>query len=121
MATHRCASRWMCVSTGNAGTPKACAITTLAVLCPTPGSASNSANVRGTCPPCCATKIRDSSRIACAFRGASPHGRTIASISATVRRAIAAGLSASLNNAGVTRLTRLSVHCAESSTAMSNV
>ncbi len=118
---HRCASRWICVSTGNAGTPNACAITTLAVLWPTPGNSSSSANVLGTSPPWRSINSRDSSRIACAFLGARPHGRTIASISATVRRAIATGLSASLNSAGVTTFTRLSVHCAESSTAMSNV
>ena len=65
----------MCVSTGNAGTPNACAITTLAVLCPTPGSSSNSANVRGTAPPCFSTRMRDSPAIAFAFCGESPHGR----------------------------------------------
>jgi hypothetical protein len=31
----------MWVSTGNAGTPNACDMTTEAVLCPTPGSSSN--------------------------------------------------------------------------------
>ncbi len=111
----------MCVSTGNAGTPNACDITTLAVLCPTPGSSSNSSNVRGTCPPCFSINSRESSWIALAFRGASPQGRTMALISSTVRAAIAAGLSAILKSAGVTRLTRLSVHCAESSTAINRV
>ncbi len=41
----------MCVSTGNAGTPKAWTIRTEAVLWPTPGSASKPSNVRGTSPP----------------------------------------------------------------------
>ena len=55
-----------------------------------------------------------------------PRAITLVAVSKThgidaVRAAIAAGLSASLNSAGVTRFTRLSVHCAESSTAMSNV
>ena len=45
----------------------------------------------------------------------------IARISSTGTRAIAAGLSARANSAGVTWFTRLSVHCAESRTAMSNV
>ena len=36
----RAASRWMWVSTGNDGTPKDWAMTTLAVLCPTPASDS---------------------------------------------------------------------------------
>jgi hypothetical protein len=35
----------MCVSTGNAGTPKAWHMTTLAVLWPTPGSASSAAKL----------------------------------------------------------------------------
>ena len=101
--------------------PNACAITTLAVLCPTPGNASSSVKLAGTAPPWRSINNRDNSLIACAFRGANPQGRTIASISATVRRAIAAGVSANLNNAGVTRFTRLSVHCAESKTAINNV
>ena len=57
----------MCVSTGNAGTPNAWVITTLAVLWPTPGRASSSSNVRGTSPPCCATRIFDSSATAFDF------------------------------------------------------
>ena len=111
----------MCVSTGNAGTPKTCAMTTEAVLCPTPGNASSSSNVRGTWPPWRSTSRRDSSRIAAALRGASPHGRTIASICATGSAAIAAGVAAAAKSAGVTWLTRLSVHCAESTTATSSV
>ena len=75
MSFHRCANRWMCVSTGNAGTPNACAITTLAVLCPTPGNSSNSSNVRGTAPLYFSTKIFDNPAIAFAFCGDNPHGR----------------------------------------------
>src|SRR5437868_4975843 len=37
----------MCVSTGNAGSSNAWTITTLAVLCPTPGSSSSAAMSRG--------------------------------------------------------------------------
>lgn len=37
--------------TGKAGTPNPCDTTTLAVLWPTPGSASSSSRERGTCPP----------------------------------------------------------------------
>ena len=47
----RAASRWMWVSTGNAGTPKAWAMTTPAVLCPTPGRSSNASKEAGTSPP----------------------------------------------------------------------
>src|SRR5208283_2702772 len=67
VSRQRLASRWMWVSTGNAGTPKACAMTTLAVLCPTPGSSSSSANVRGTAPPWRPAMILDRPEIAVAF------------------------------------------------------
>ena len=54
----------MCVSTGKAGCPKPWDITTLAVLCPTPGSISNSNKFSGTSPSYFSTRIRDSSEIA---------------------------------------------------------
>ena len=41
----------MWVSTGNAGTPKACTISTEAVLWPTPGRASSASKLGGTSPP----------------------------------------------------------------------
>ena len=56
----------MCVSTGKAGCPKPCDITTLAVLCPTPGSISNSNKFSGT-SSYFSTRIRDSSEIAADF------------------------------------------------------
>ena len=67
----------MCVSTGNAGWPKAWLMITLAVLCPTPGKASRSAKLSGTCPACRSTSSRAIWDRACAFRGASPIGRMI--------------------------------------------
>lgn len=46
----------MCVSTGKVGSLKATAMTTLAVLCPTPASCSNSGRVFGTSPLCLSTR-----------------------------------------------------------------
>ena len=40
---------------GKPGTPSACPRTTLAVLRPTPGSATSASIVRGTSPPCVST------------------------------------------------------------------
>ena len=49
--------RKICVSTAMVGSPNAMLSTTLAVLRPTPGSASSASRVRGTCPPCSATSF----------------------------------------------------------------
>ncbi len=46
-------SRFTWVSTGNAGSPPRCTVTTPAVFGPTPGSAASSARAVGTSPPCC--------------------------------------------------------------------
>ena len=104
----------MCVSTGNAGSPNACAMTTLAVLWPTPGSSSSAARSRGTSPPCAATSTL---AIACRFFALLPREparaderqdlRAPSSSPSRARRVRAA------NSAGVTRLTRASVHCAD--------
>ena len=64
----------MWVSTGNAGIPYHCDITTLAVLCPTPGRASKLSKLDGTFPSCLVIKIFDKLEIAFDFLGASPHG-----------------------------------------------
>jgi hypothetical protein len=117
----RQASRWMWVSTGNDGTPKACAMTTLAVLWPTPGRRSRASRSAGTRPPCSTTSCRDRPEIAFAFCGASPHERIAEWISSTGNRAMASGVRAFAKSPGVTLLTRSSVHCAESSTATSSV
>ena len=65
--------------------------------------------------------MRDSPEIARAFCGASPHGRMMRSISGSGIRAIVPGERALANRAGVISLTRLSVHCADSTTATSSV
>src|SRR5690349_18519534 len=117
----RAASRWMCVSTGNAASPNAWDITTLAVLCPTPGRASRSSNVRGTRPPWRSTRSSDSPWSAFDFAGDSPQGLITSRMAGAPSFAISAGVLARANSFGVVKLTRLSVHCAESRTATSSV
>ena len=57
----RLPTRKTCVSTAIVSFPNATLSTTLAVLRPTPGSASSASRDRGTLPPCSATRRRDSS------------------------------------------------------------
>jgi len=111
----------MWVSTGKAGTSKACAIKTDAVLWPTPGNASSASKLAGTAPPWRATKRRAISLRRLALVGASPTSAMMAWISLTSSAAIAAGVGAASKSAGVTWLTFLSVVCAESMTAHKNV
>ena len=91
----RCASRWICVSTGKLGTPKDCAMTTLAVLCPTPGSRSSAAKSCGTSPQCSSINISLRRRIAFDFCGERPQGLMISRIVSALWHAISKGLSAS--------------------------
>ena len=121
VSPQRWASRWMCVSTGKAGTPKACAITTEAVLWPTPGRASNAPKSAGTTPPCRSSTRRDKLDKARAFCGANPNGRMIPRMTSTGSAASDPGSGASAKRRGVTWLTLASVHCAESTTATSKV
>lgn len=111
----------MWVSTGNAGTPKACTMITDAVLCPTPGSASSSSKVAGTPPPCRSPRRRAISLRRFALVGASPISRIRSRISSTSSAAIASGVGARSKSAGVTWLTFLSVLWADSITAHRNV
>src|SRR5690554_199486 len=111
----------MCVSTGKAGWPKACDITTEAVLWPTPGSSSKSLKLSGTLPLCFVVNIFDNPLIAFDLLGESPHGRIISLISSTSFSCISQGLSASSKKAGVTWFTLLSVHWADNNTATSKV
>ena len=75
----------------------------------------------GTAPPCSSTIISLSRLIARAFCGDSPQGRMMAWICSTGTAAMACGVSARANRAGVTWLTRSSVHWALSNTATSRV
>ena len=117
----RCASLWIWVSTGKDGTPNAWAITTLAVLWPTPGRLSRSSWLSGTWLLYLATKIFERSEMAWDFLGDRPQGLIIFLISSTETHLIFSGVSANSKRAGVIWFTRLSVHWAESSTAMSSV
>jgi ribosomal protein L24 len=96
-------------------------ITTEAVLCPTPGKASSSSNVRGNLPPCCSTRMRERFQMFLAFIGASPTVRMIFRISGMPSLTMASGVGARLNNSGVTLFTDLSVVCAGISTARQSV
>ena len=75
----------------------------------------------GTMPLCFSIRIFDRACIARAFVGASPHVCIIFCIVAMPRRAMSCGLLARANSSGVMLFTRLSVHCAEWSTAISSV
>jgi hypothetical protein len=90
------------VSTGNAACPCACTITTLAVLWPTPGSASSASKLSGTRPPCCSIRIFERPAIALALAGERPQGRITRWISATGSFSIASGVAARANSSGVT-------------------
>ncbi len=111
----------MWVSTGKAGWPKAWAMTTLAVLWPTPGSDSSSSKLAGTWPPWRLAMISDRARMFLALAGASPHGRMTDSISRGDSRAMASGVRARANRSGATWFTRTSVHWADSTTAINSV
>ncbi len=111
----------MCVSTGNAATPKAWLKTTPAVLCPTPGSASSSSKLRGTSPPWRSSNSFDRPWIAFDLAGDRPQGLMISRISSGVSSTICSGVRARRNNSGVIWLTLTSVHCADSNTAINSV
>ena len=116
---HLEASRWMCVSTGKAGIPYHCDITTLAVLCPTPAKLSRYFQSERTPPPaisCWAIFLRFFALV-----GANPIFLIKFLIVSTSGVAINSGVFAFLNKAGVTLFTILSVVCADNITATSNV
>ena len=96
-------------------------MTTEAVLWPTPGRASRAVKSAGTSPPCFSTRMELSFEMAADFVGESPQGRMMAKISSTGMWRIFSAVSARAKRAGVTWLTRRSVHCAERSTATSKV
>ena len=110
----------MCVSTAIVGWPKAVFRTTLAVLRPTPGSASSAARSAGTSPACrsisalhvlmmfSALLLNNPIVLMCAFRPSIPSA------------SIAWGVFATGNSFAVALLTPLSVACAERITAISS-
>ena len=118
---HRNIKRWICVSTGKAGTPKAWLMTTEAVLCPTPGIASRSVKLSGTWPSCNSMIISERPLSALDFMGTKPQGRMIAAMSSMLMAAIACGVGASAKRIGVMVFTRASVHWADKTTATNRV
>ena len=113
--------RKMWVSTAMVGSPNAMLSTTLAVLRPTPGSASSASRERGTSPPCSAISFCESATTFFALVRNRPmvliRSRTLSSPSAT----IFSGVGPAANSAGVALLTPASVACADSTTATSSV
>ena len=94
-------------------------MTTLAVLCPTPAKLSRKSQ-SGRIPPeeinCLAIFFKFF-----AFVGANPISFIVFLIVSKSSTAISSGTFANLNNLGVTWFTFLSVVCADSITATSNV
>lgn len=121
VSPQRVARRCMWVSTGKVGTPKACIIITEAVLCPTPGRLSRISISCGTSPEYLSIRILESAIIFFDLLFESPQGRIISRTLSTPKDNIFSGLSASLKSSGVTSFTRLSVHCADSRTAIKKV
>jgi hypothetical protein len=110
----RRARRPTCVSTTTpSGAPKAFPRTTFAVFRPTPGSALSSAIVRGTSPPCCVTIAFAAPRIERPLALKNPVDRISRSIAPAGAAASAAASGNRAKSAGVTWLTRSSVHWAE--------
>ena len=110
----------MWVSTGNAGTPNACAITTLAVLWPTPASDSRKSQSGSTSPPA-STIWLAAVHMFFALVGARPTSRITLGIAPGRARHLLRRVGATANSAGVTWLTFLSVVCADSTTATRSV
>ena len=96
-------------------------MTTPAVLCPTPGRASKASKFAGTLPSCRSSKSSARRFTFFALLLARPQVLMHSRMSATDRRAIFCGVGPISKSAGVTKFTRLSVHCAERRTATSRV
>ena len=118
---HLWANLWIWVSTGKAGTPKACDITPLAVLWPTPGSDSSSSNELGTSPENLDNIILDNKYMFLDFVLERPNCLIISYILLCPSLHIDSGLFANLKRLGVISFTFLSVHWALSNTATSRV
>ena len=116
----RLATLKMWVSTAMVGSPNAVLRITLAVLRPTPGSASSAARVLGVCPPCCSIKRLHVAMMLRALLLNSPMVLMYALRPASPRASIASGVGATRNSSAVALLTLASVACAERITAISN-
>ena len=78
---------------------------------PTPGSASSSAKLAGTCPPCLATSCVDRPDRYFALDGARPICLTCDCSTSSGSAAMASGVGAAAKSAGVISFTFLSVDC----------
>ncbi len=96
-----------------AGTPYAVPRTTFAVLRPIPESVTSVSRSRGTSPPNRVAIALATVFSALVFCRKNPVDWTSRSISAAGAAASAAGVGKRAKSAGVTMLTRSSVHCAE--------
>ena len=113
-------TRSTCRSTGEPGTRSACPSTTLAVFRPTPGNLTRSSMRAGTLPP---WRSNNAAVMLASNRALDQRKRVdliCDSNSPGVARASVDASGYLSNNAGVTRLTRLSVHCAERMVATSS-
>ena len=109
------------VSTAMVSWPKATFSTTLAVLRPTPGSASRASRSLGTWPPCRSSSSRDSSTTFFDLACHSPMLRMCAATPSTPKATMAAGSGAAANRVRPALLTATSVVCADITTAQSRV
>ncbi|CDG97885.1 hypothetical protein XBP1_2830044 [Xenorhabdus bovienii str. puntauvense] len=116
----RLQTRKICVSTAIVGQPKAVFKTTLAVLRPTPGSASRAARSSGTSPWCFSNKMR---QVLITFSALVLYNPMVFIYSfrlSTPRLRIVCGVLATGYNFVVALLTLTSVACADSNTDISN-
>src|SRR5690606_13433905 len=116
----RLETRKMWVSTAMVGSPKAVLSTTLAVLRPTPGSASSAARSRGTSPPCCSSRMR---QVAITFLALALYRPMVLMYSfsrSSPRSAIACGVLATGNSRRVALFTPTSVAWADRITPISS-
>src|SRR5699024_1621321 len=113
-------TRKMCVSTAMVGWPKAVFNTTLAVLRPTPGSASKSLRLSGTWLLCLSIKIL---QVLITFSALVLNKQMLLVYSfrlSTTRVEMAAGVLATGNSLSVALFTPTSVACADKITAINN-
>lgn len=110
-------SRPTCVSTGRPGRSNATDLTTLPVLRPTPGRVVRLSRSVGTLPPWRSSSAAASPMRLRAFERKKPVEWMSVSSSSGSARARSKGEGYRRNRAGVTILTRASVHCAESTVA----
>ena len=116
----RLTSRMQWVSVTMAGLPNTSPMIRLALLRPTPGSASRASKSSGTLPSYSSRRIRIQALMSRALLRPRPQGLTMASISSGVASARACTLGYLANSSSVTTFTLASVHWAASRTPTSS-